>query len=130
MTAPLDSYPRWAREALGYQQLWRRLGFEPDEMHIVSQGKQVAAVLQSQGLTFTALCGNGDGLTEVSFAAIWNRVCERVNASRPDDREVLQVIDRSVAWRHRVEVLASMHAKGFTWPAADPACTAPHGGTA
>jgi hypothetical protein len=129
-TATLDGFPRWAREALGYHQLWRRLGFEPDEMHVVSQGAQVAAVLMSQGLTFTALVGDGTGLTRESFAAIWHEVVERVNAGKADDAAVMAVLDASVAWRERATLLACMHAKGFAWPFETGGVSVPHGGIA
>ncbi len=113
----LDEFPQAVKEALGYFEAFRRLGFPADDIFFTVYRSGTAQVqLHSQGLQFA--CGVGllpaRYKTQAASTKLWAEACEVWNAA--DNKDICESVwNFSHAKREVVGMLAAMTDKGFKW---------------
>lgn len=113
----LDKYPQAVKEALGYFEAFRRLGYPPEDIYFAVSGPagHAHSVLRSQGLQF--ICNTGilpaKYWTQEASAALWKEAAEMWNTVQNSER--MSIWNFSHAKQNATGMLVALHEKGFRW---------------
>lgn len=114
MTNRLAHLPQPVKEALGYFEAFRRLGFPADDIYFALGPKgQAQTILRSQGLQFACDVGFLPKVyhTEKAAGALWAEASTLWNEA--EDAETKAIWESSHARSNAIPFLVALHEKGF-----------------
>lgn len=102
------------REMLGTIQVFRKLGFLPDQLNAArNPNGDLFVVLSAQHKDFAVACGRSDMTKEV-FEREWKRTALAWNESMADEDRT-RIYSECNAFRHRMHLLLTLSKKGITY---------------
>lgn len=115
----LNNIPSAFKNAIGTHEVFRKLGFSPDEInwHMNPDG-QFFCVLEAQGKTFAVTVGFLDVKkhTPAEWQGEFRQLTEAVNKQEVDEETMYSWYFNCEAFRRKVDFLTAMWAKGITPP--------------
>ncbi len=116
MSDRLKHLPQPVKEALGYFEAFRRLGFPADDIYFALGPKgQAQTILRSQGLQFACNVGFLPKRyhTEKASAALWTEAGTLWNEA--EDAETEAIWEASHARNNAIPFMLALHEKGFNF---------------
>lgn len=126
LTDAIREYPQPIREAWATWEVLRKLGFQADDIFWVfaqtlnavpRPGLALNVVLRTQGREFSVTCSprlsEGEAKRHEKQARVF---METLNAGKFVEKEMLEVLHASYAWRNKSDMLMVLRAKGFEFP--------------
>lgn len=110
-------YSKFVREAYSYYEAYRRLGFKPDDIYIVTSDEfpTVGVKIEVQGKTFTATVTDlTDKSAFESFQNDWLQFYEQLQAI--PETELQEIWDSSIVRANSWEFVAAIIKKGIAIP--------------
>ena len=102
------------REMLGAFEVFRKLGFTPDEIQVArNPNGELFVVLLAQGKQFAITCGVTD-MTDATFEREWIRTATMWNEGLPEEVRT-RIYLNCKAFTHKTDLLMAMLSKGITF---------------
>lgn len=111
MSAPTKPEHKIICEALAAHEVFRRLGFTPDEIFIHPHSDELFVVVKRAALMFSLTLGKHDINDVNSVIEKWTAAADWWNTGPEPERR--ELFDRSEVRKNVVMIIAAMQAKGF-----------------
>lgn len=115
----LHTLPEPVQQALGMYEMFRRLGFEPDDLYFASDPTGIGIlVLRTQGLEFNAVsdCTDARLANKRKARRIWTQAVALWTSPQVPDAERLEIINRVLAKADSLGLILALRNKGFIIP--------------